>query len=81
MCMILQQGDALSSLVAVDLITGKQNLIFESKDGILDKIAWLPDGNGLLALYFGRDTNFTRRLLSDGAFVAKNRAKRCSTRW
>jgi Tol biopolymer transport system component len=60
-CAIYQQGDALSSLVAVDAITGKQTLIYESLDGFLDRTAWLPDGSGLLALYFGRDTNFNRR--------------------
>jgi eukaryotic-like serine/threonine-protein kinase len=60
-CVIFQQGEALSSLVTVDAITGKQTLIFESKDGFLDKPAWLPDGSSLLALYFGRDTNFTRQ--------------------
>jgi Tol biopolymer transport system component len=45
----LQQGDALTSLVAVDAVTGKQAVIFESKDGSLDKIAWLPDSSGLVA--------------------------------
>jgi eukaryotic-like serine/threonine-protein kinase len=60
-CVIYQQGDALSSLVAVDANTGKQTLIFESRDGFLDRTAWLPDGSALLALYFGRDTNFNRK--------------------
>jgi Tol biopolymer transport system component len=60
-CFINQQGDALSSLVSVDAITGKQTLIFESKDGFLSSPQWLPDGGSLLALYFGRDTTFTRQ--------------------
>jgi serine/threonine protein kinase len=60
-CVIFQQGDALSSFVTVDATTGKQTLIFDSKDGFLDKPAWLADGSGLLALHLGRDTNFTRR--------------------
>jgi serine/threonine protein kinase len=60
-CVMYQQGDALSSLVAVDAITGKQALIYEAMDGFLDRTAWLPDGSGLLALYFGRDTNFDRK--------------------
>jgi len=59
-CVTFQQGDALTSLVAVDAITGKQTVIFESKDGFLDKTAWLPDGSGLLALSYGRDNNFSR---------------------
>jgi serine/threonine protein kinase len=60
-CVINQQGDALSSLVSVDPITGKQTVIFESKDGFLSRPQWLPDGGSLLALYSGRHTNFTRR--------------------
>ena len=59
-CVTYQQGDALSDLVAVDAITGKQTVIFESKDGYLQKTAWLPDGGGLLAPYYGKDTDFTR---------------------
>jgi Tol biopolymer transport system component len=60
-CVIFQQGDAISGLVAIDVITGKQNPIFESKDGLLYKPVWLPDGSGLLALYTGRETNFSRQ--------------------
>ena len=60
-CVMYATGDAASSLVAVDAITGKQNLLFESKDGVLFAPAWLPDGDGLLALNLGRDSNFTRR--------------------
>jgi len=60
-CVTFQQGDALSSLVAVDALTGRQTVLFESKDGYLNHPVWLPDGSGLLALYWGRDTNFARR--------------------
>ena len=60
-CVINQQGDAVSSLVAMDAITGKQSLIFESKDGVLFDPVWLRDGGGLLALYNGIGTNYTRR--------------------
>src|ERR1035441_10733438 len=59
-CVIYQTGDARSSLVAVDAITGKQSIIFESKDGFLRDPAWLPEGRSLLALYFGKETNFSR---------------------
>jgi eukaryotic-like serine/threonine-protein kinase len=58
-CVIRQPGDAVSGLVAVDAINGKQNLVFESKDGSLMKPVWLPEGGGLLALSF--DRNFSRR--------------------
>ncbi len=59
-CSILQPGDALGGLVAFDAITGKQDLIFESTNGLLRSPAWLPDGSGLLALYIGKETNFRR---------------------
>jgi serine/threonine protein kinase/Tol biopolymer transport system component len=55
---VVYQGDALSSLVTVDAITGKQTAIFESKDVYLDKTAWLPDGSGLLVLSYGNGANF-----------------------
>jgi serine/threonine protein kinase len=67
-CVIFQQGDAISGLVAVDAITGKQNSIFESKDGLLFKPVWLPDGSGLLALYTGRETNFGRQQIVEIAY-------------
>ena len=60
-CVVNQQGDALSSLVAIDAITGKQTLLFESMDGSLFIPQWLPDGSGLLAVYQGRETNFSRQ--------------------
>jgi eukaryotic-like serine/threonine-protein kinase len=59
-CIAYGTGDAISALVAVDAITGKQNVIFESKDGVLFNPVWLPDGGGLLALYLSRETNYTR---------------------
>jgi eukaryotic-like serine/threonine-protein kinase len=60
-CVIQQPGDAISGFVAVDAITGKQSLIFASKTGIVLNPAWLPDGSGLLALYTGKENNFTRQ--------------------
>jgi eukaryotic-like serine/threonine-protein kinase len=60
-CIITQPRDALGGLVTVDASTGKQNLVFESKDGFLFKPVWLPDGSGLLALYTGGETNFSRQ--------------------
>jgi eukaryotic-like serine/threonine-protein kinase len=60
-CVIEQPGDAISGLVAVDAVTGKQNLIFASKTGLLLNPTWLPDGSGLLALYVGKENNFTRQ--------------------
>jgi serine/threonine protein kinase len=60
-CIILQPGNAISGLMAVDAASGKQNLIFTFKDGNASSPAWLPDGKSLLALYAGRDTDFRRR--------------------
>jgi eukaryotic-like serine/threonine-protein kinase len=68
-CVIYQQGDALSGLVAVDAITGKQTLIFESKDGFLLAPVWLPDGGGLLTLYRGIGANFTRRQIAEISYL------------
>ena len=59
-CARNQTGGVLSDLVAVDALTGQQNIVFEAKDGFLKKLEWLPDGGGLLALYRGRETNFIR---------------------
>jgi hypothetical protein len=59
-CLTFQKGDALNSLVGIDAVTGKQTVIFEVKEGYRDTPAWLPDGNGLLARYSARDTNFSQ---------------------
>jgi eukaryotic-like serine/threonine-protein kinase len=59
-CVVYTTGDAISGLVAVDAVTGKQNVIFESKTGVLFGPVWLPDGSGLLARYLGRETNYSR---------------------
>ena len=67
-CTIYQQGDALSSLLAVDAITGKQSPIFETQEGFLERTAWLPDGGGLLATFFGTDANFTRRQIVEVSY-------------
>jgi serine/threonine protein kinase/Tol biopolymer transport system component len=59
-CVVYTIRDAISGLMAVDAVTGKQELIFESKDGPLFSPAWLPDGSSLLALYLGLETSFSR---------------------
>ena len=60
-CAVRQPGEATSGVLAIDVVTGKQTLIFESKDGRLSQLTWLPSGDALLALNLGRETNFTRR--------------------
>jgi eukaryotic-like serine/threonine-protein kinase len=76
-CVIYQQGDALSSLVAVDAVTGKQTVIFGIKDGFPSSPVWLPDGSGLLALFRGIGTNFTRRQIVEIRY--RDRAARALT--
>jgi Tol biopolymer transport system component len=66
-CVVTQPGDAISGIVAVDVSTGKQELVFTSNDGFLTSLAWLPDGSGLLALDNGRDTNFSRQQIVEVA--------------
>ena len=59
-CVIFQPGDALSGLVAINPLTGKQNLFAESKRGALRKPVWLPNGSGLLALSSDDETHYSR---------------------
>ena len=58
------QGNRLGSLVAVDVVTGKQTVVFESTEEQLVDLEWLPDGSGLLALSYGRGANFNRGQIS-----------------
>jgi serine/threonine protein kinase len=62
-CVIQQPGDAISGLMAIDAVSGKQNLIFEFKNGIASSPVWLPDGSSLLVLYTGTENNFARHQL------------------
>jgi len=59
-CVTVQRGDALSGLVAIDPLSGKQWPFSESKWGFLSQPVWLPDGSGLLALSHDRESNFSR---------------------
>ena len=61
LCVIIHQGNAISSLVAVNAITGNPDTIFDSRDALLSAPEWLPDGGNVLALSLGRDTSFTRQ--------------------
>jgi len=72
MCVIRQPSDTvISGLMAVDAVTGKQNLAFEAKDGILFSTEWLPDGSGLLALYTGMENNFARQQIVEISLRAR----------
>jgi eukaryotic-like serine/threonine-protein kinase len=58
-CVVLQPEGALTGLVATDVATAGQRVIFAA-DGILANPVWLPDGRGLLVLSRDRESNFTR---------------------
>jgi serine/threonine protein kinase len=60
MCFVLQPGDVLSGLMAVDAKTGQQRLFLKSNE-LLGLPAWLPDGSGLLVLTSGRAAGFVRQ--------------------
>jgi serine/threonine protein kinase len=60
-CYSLQRGGALTSLVAVDVNTGNQRVFFHSDTAVLSRPAWLPDGNGLLALAADQGFDFKRQ--------------------
>jgi serine/threonine protein kinase len=59
-CYVLQPGDALTGLMAVDAKTGQQHLFLGSND-VLGFPAWMPDGSGLLVLASGRSSSYARR--------------------
>ena len=52
-CPVVQPGDWFSGMVAIDVASGKQNLFATSKDKLLQRPIWLPDGRGLLVLSAG----------------------------
>ena len=58
-CVKLQPQGAITGLVAIDVATGKQNVIYRTYD-ILGSPVWLPDGSGLLVLSRGQNSNYTR---------------------
>jgi eukaryotic-like serine/threonine-protein kinase len=53
-------SDALSTLVAFDVQSGKPKVFFDAGDGNLRFPTWLPDGSGLLALYADATTVYSR---------------------
>jgi eukaryotic-like serine/threonine-protein kinase len=59
------KGNGISGLVSVDAITGKQTVVYESTEEYVDDIEWLPDGSGLLAVYYGKGANFYRAQISE----------------
>jgi Tol biopolymer transport system component len=57
---VLQPGDAITGLMAVDAKTGQQHLFLGSADA-LRLPTWMPDGEGLLVLASGRSSGYARQ--------------------
>jgi serine/threonine protein kinase/Tol biopolymer transport system component len=55
-----QTGEALSSLVTVDVSSGERKTIVTSQDGALEMPAWLPDGSGIIAMFAEARTGYAR---------------------
>ena len=65
-CSVLQPGDKLTGLTAVDTRSGQQRLFLASND-VFAMPTWMPDGKGLLVLDQSQEANFTRHQI---VFVA-----------
>jgi serine/threonine protein kinase len=63
LCVVNQPGDALTGLMAVDVHSGKQQLILSSESALLLP-TWLPDGHGLLVQNATRASNFSQRQIA-----------------
>lgn len=57
----LQIGKSRSSLVAVNPNDGTIRTFYDSNDTILQDVAWLPSGKGLVVIYRGLANNFILR--------------------
>jgi eukaryotic-like serine/threonine-protein kinase len=55
-----QTGDDLTAIKVFDVASGQPKLAASFKDKYLEKIIWLPDGKGMLALYQDASSNYTR---------------------
>jgi serine/threonine protein kinase len=63
LCDILQDGSALSELVAIDAGTGQRRVILTSS-AALYLPTWMPDGRGFLVLDREKSSNYTRSQIS-----------------
>src|ERR1700722_4465518 len=59
LCDVLQPGNALTGLVAVDAASGQQRMILTSNEGLYLP-TWMPDGRGVLVLDQSRSSNYER---------------------
>jgi len=66
-CEMLDLGNGLIRLIAVDAHNGQVKAFYSSNQRIVDHPSWLPDERGLLVLGKERSSNFARRQI---AFVS-----------
>jgi len=57
--MFEQKGDIFSALIAIDPNTGSQKTISQPPLTLINNVAWLPDGRGLVVVYSSVETNYT----------------------
>jgi Tol biopolymer transport system component len=60
-CTTREMGSALSVLLAFDVATGNQRVLFKSGTARLSRPVWLPDGSGILVLSSDQSSNFTEQ--------------------
>ena len=59
-CDEVHVGNSPESLVALDVESKRQKIIFGSNAQLVESPAWLPDGSGLLGLLRSQDSNFNQ---------------------
>jgi eukaryotic-like serine/threonine-protein kinase len=59
-CDEVHVGNSPESLVALDVESKRQKVLFGSNDQLVESPAWLPDGSGLLGLVRAQSSNFNQ---------------------
>ncbi len=60
-CVILQPGNAITGLTAIDVASGAQRLFLGADAVVVDSVVWSPDGKGVFTLFRTRESNYTGR--------------------
>src|SRR5579864_7333525 len=63
-CVQLHVTDVWESLVAIDVASGRQKVIFNSNEQFFQDPTWLPDSSGLLGLSSGPGSNYRTTQIS-----------------
>ena len=59
-CDEVNAGNALESLIAIDVASGRLTVFFASNQGVFESPTWLPDSSGLLGLVREQSSNFNQ---------------------